>query len=91
MEQDNSTNAGIEQESTVEDKSSVGPTVAIIIIVALIALGGIYAWKNFKRNPPPANLETAQTASEEAAVMEAELNKIDTNANQELNNLEKGL
>ncbi len=91
MEQDNSTNARVEQGGVAEDKSSVGPTVAIIIIVALIALGGIYAWKNFKKNSPSTTPETAQTASEEAATIEAELNKIDTNTNQELDNLEKGL
>ena len=93
MEQDNKINEVITPAGQTEEKTSLGPVVAIIIIVVLIALGGVYVWKNLDRssvNSVP-QAQTGATLSDEAVNIQAELNSINTGTDAEINNLESQL
>jgi len=78
-----------DEQETVEvpeNKTQWGPIVGVIIIVALIVLGGLYMWSRWSDRapaPPDVNsdplvqeLET-QSSSDKASDIEADLNATD--------------
>ncbi|OHA89620.1 MAG: hypothetical protein A3C70_02595 [Candidatus Zambryskibacteria bacterium RIFCSPHIGHO2_02_FULL_43_14] len=83
MDEQNNINAGTEENSG----SSIGPIIGIIVILAIIILGGLYFW-NQRADVTDQTVESinTQNVSDEAAAIEADLNATDIeNLDAELN------
>ena len=81
--------------SEPEKKSSMGPLVAVIIILALIIVGGLYFLKQRSSQPiytPPATTNgDAVTASLNTQSSSDDLNSIEKDLNAtDVNNLDQG-
>lgn len=75
------------------NENSVGPVIAIIIVLAMVVLGGLYFWGERKNND--ANLQAAsmsnnvdettasirsQSTSDDSASIESDLNNTNTDS-----------
>ncbi len=65
-----------------QEGGSMGSLIGIVLILAVIVLGGIYFWGKKTSNQLPTN------ASTEAAAIESDLNAIDTTGGADVNALD---
>lgn len=64
-------------------KSSVGPIIAALIVVALLVAGAIYFWQErMKIEKDMESLQSSQEVSENAAGSDSEILKIESDLNQ---------
>ena len=55
--------------------SSVGAVISVIIILVIVLLAGLFFWRERGNNPTqPQNSATNQSSSDDASVIEADLN-----------------
>lgn len=70
MEPTNEPNAP-QQNAVIEEKSAVGPTIALIVIILILLVGGLYFWSQ-NQDAQPEN--TPQSNDPDVASIEADIN-----------------